>query len=229
MPTRKFYESEALLDSLTESFQELALNTSQCQALIGQLSAEKADRLNDLLVSLLTQPEMQAHLQQHLKDVEVPGPSSGGLGSHLRSQVRQGRIVRVDFFQFGKCWEKTSTSLLGLALALITLNPAGLPVPTYETVRGVWSSWVALKRPGDDVAIDTYEAVLRTQCILLNGRDPGRFPTLVEIQSHAGPRTEREVVTGLTRLRDLGIVKVDFWGDQEGDLSHRENTWRPVV
>jgi hypothetical protein len=237
MPTRQFDESEALRDAETEAFKHLEIDPADRESLLlSHILPGSLDQLNDLVVSLLTQPEMMhGCLLEHRKDYEPPTQPTG-YGSRLRSQIEGAHTVRVDFFRFNVCWEKTATSLFSLAIALCTLKADGFAVPALETVLGAWRSWIALKSPDDDLAIKAYEALLRTQWIALRKErrnTPPPFaqtrvdPTLEQIHAHADGLSQTDVIVGLKKLRTLRLVDITIRNsDNDQDP---ENCWYQLI
>jgi hypothetical protein len=222
MAERVFFESQALLAALAEGQEILAVETNKA-GIIEQIPPKKAEALNEAIAALFADGRL-ADAVTVQNDVAPPS-TADGFGWRLGRKVAGGMTRRMKFYQAKSVWKTQVGSLIGIAvaLALTPLNPlaaAGAIAPTFILVSSAWDKFITLERPRDTDAIDTYEALLRAE-IVLNGS----APTADQINGASNGASFGSTVAGLRRLKELGLVEVVTWEDEEGAINKPGNRW----
>lgn len=228
MSEQQFYESEAILASLTSALRRRNSDVEASDLLLC-LSQDQADALNDLLVCLVeTLPTEAVSITN---DVLPPGKvSSYGMRFH-RSTSSRGQPVRMRFFRVQESAPTLAINTLGLAISIALLSPAAV-VPAANIAKAIWDNIVSLEEDHDRMAMRVYDAILNYS--VSNRNDSSNGPTSTDISNISelvgGERIEvADVAAALRRLNDLKIVSVGKWGGIGGELDHVENRWRILV
>lgn len=225
MAERIFSESEALLDALSDALGSLDIGMYPQDILVG-LSEGQIDALNDELVSIYDEMS-PPDLVSRVEDQAIPRPPEG-YGLRLRTQLEEGKPVRMDIYLVKKSWLTTALSLTSFSFALYMGSPTAV-LSAIGLIRNTWNNLFSLKRPEDALALECYDALLKVQAKKKqSSKIASYYPSLVEIQSEAGHTKKEDTVNGMTRLLAQGLVKVKEWADQGHNYQHPDNRWYQV-
>lgn len=139
----------------------------------------------------------------------------------------------MTFYRVKDSWQASCLSLAGLAIALSTSAAVGTITPAASLVFTTWKNLVTLRRPDDAIQLDTYEALVKAQVAFIKAKSAIKDPNIEDIyraaQSGSTLGSVEQVLDGLKRLRECGLVEVSKWGQHSEDYLNPENKWRPKL
>lgn len=222
MTERKFFESEALIDTLAASSNRIGVEFD-ANVMLDRLGQEKADFLNDAILDALKQDDWASEVE--ILQTNPPPKQARGFGLRLRKSVKDGQIEKVSFFRVKESLKSAAFTLIGFALALWATSPTAI-LSGSSLLLTAWRNFVVLKSPKNDLEIRAYEALIRVQIKKMQESDiPFYYPSTEEIHLETGNENRKDTVLGLTRLLNLKLIEAKRWGDRPYDHTNMKNLW----
>jgi hypothetical protein len=230
MDEKVLFEDEAILYVLTNGASMIGLDLDARQ-FEESLPIDLSVKLTKQIVAVLEDPSFTA-LVEKIPDQQPPILPEG-YGLRLRAVYTKGHPHLMAFYRVKSSWQASCLALVGLGVAIAVSSASGAIVPAAGLVLATWQSIVTLRRPDDAIQLDTYDALIKAQAALLKTTSASKDPTIRNILGAAEPGSTldsfEKVLTGLTRLRERGVVEVSRWGKDSDDYSNPENRWRPKL
>jgi hypothetical protein len=156
-----------------------------------------------------------------VNDVPFKSPDALGMIKAIRNGARTEAILS---FAIQDAAIAAMLPLFGLAASLYVSGPSWKDaLDVAGIMHTMWSKFSVLRRPQDEDAIDTLDALIRVQGRLrtvTEHRHPDTSALTIELEKNGG-----EVVAALRKLHEKSVVEVVQWGGQSGDFSNLGTRW----
>lgn len=134
------------------------------------------------------------------------------------------------FFNITDAATEAALPIVGIFLTLLFGKPLSASVSIASVGKTLWSKIVSLSSSHDAVALEVLRAIGAIRASRFAGFSEARiggaeFPSTEQICARVQGLSEEQVREGLKRLAALGLIECKFWGDQKGDLNHKEDCW----
>lgn len=222
MAERKFFENEALLDTLVAAKSEIRLDFELDQ-LLAKINQNDADILNDAILEVLEESDFASDVDSLLTN--PPPGQQQGFGLRVRRKVKEGQIEKVTFFRVRESLKTGALSLVGLSAALWMQSPT-IVISGASLLLTGWRNLITLKASKNKHEIAAYEALLKVQIKKMQDTDLKYYwPSTKEVHVETGNNSRQDTIIGLANLLDLRLVEVKHWGNRPHDNTNLKNLW----
>jgi hypothetical protein len=165
---------------------------------------------------------------ESVEHIEDNGPLATSLQSRLFT-VTVGGKKRTYFFRIKDSASACTLPLAGVLLALLTPK-LSTAVQAGTVLKTLWSNIISLQYDEDRNAIEVLTAISAIRTSRFAGFPHDKivgmeFPSTDEIATCIPSISRDQVTAGIKRLESLHLIECKYWGDQAGDLAHKDNRW----
>lgn len=160
---------------------------------------------------------------------EILNAGTSKLAARLLTVTGRDGEKATYFFRIKDAALASTLPVIGVLIAVSTASAIAAVIPSVTIAKTIYSHLIRLHNQHDDVALKVITAIsaIRARRIVLFQTlfVEDEFPSTEEISSYLPELGLERVQAALCRLESLSLIECKHWGDQAGDLSHKENRW----